>query len=1599
LLTFFGLLICYWLIPVEAGAKDSSRQLIQKMAALGDRSTGTLGSRKGADLIQQAFESFGSERVGRQRFLLPVTHYQNASLAVKGQSAIIRPLKLNALHPEVTTPSGLKGPLFYVGKGQLHNFNGTEVEGSIVLMEMESGKNWLNAAMLGAKGLIFVDRGSTTKGFFEEKRELTPIRFPRFWMPLSQARSLFGSFETAAGGLVAPDAVLTSGGGWHRVRAENIYTLIPGQNPQLNNELLVVEAFYDSTPLVAGLSPGADEASGLASLIELARSLQAQPPGRSVLLVASSGHAQTLTGMRELIWAIRAKGKEQKKIKKDLQRRIKRAEDTLVALRSPEPLDQLTGETADLLRQALTDEIKGEVELLSQQLIRLRLESKGGNNQQLIQELANRRFLLRRLSWRSSYRDATSDERRILAGLIKTATSANEAVLKDAREQIKCLKSGIRLRKLVESKKLTAFISLHLSSHGDGVGAFNNGWLYQLRPQVNRTAFYGNISSVLKRLARQTEERLGLPQLFQDTLRPSALRSWQSYLPDRPALDGEVSALAGLLGFSLVTLHDARPFWGTPYDKPQEMDWLYTEKQNRLISNLIAALSHEPQLAPDRKPRKGFATLNGRANFIRQGELFPDQPAPGTVILAYQGSSLFYAMVDAAGTFQIRGLADSKHVVGKAILEGFRFDPNSGQIIWAIDKEMTGKTAYRIKMRRRSMETDLVMFGCGMTTVFNLLEPRTFNYLTKIKLIDGRTEAKPLHYWYSRIDTRSSTLTSVFLEPVTPLKMTLSDTMLKQKMILLNSQPSKPEGKGYLVEEWPIIPATEYRVARDMWGLLLPRITNLESHGIKNDRIRSLQREGTAALKRAEQALAEREYHRFMEEARTAWALASRVYNDVEKTQKDVLFGVLFYVALFVPFAYCVERLLFAFVDVHRRIVAFLIILGLTMAVVYYVHPAFQLTYSPLVVILAFFILGLSVLVALIIMSRFEQEMVLLQQRARHIKASEISRTKAFVAAFVLGVSNLRRRPIRTILTCVTLIILTFTIMSFTTVKSLRHRGRLRLDERAPYHGLLLKALNWKSLPPEALSTIENKFEGQAVVVPRVWLEEEERTRAPLVPLRHNGREVVASGLVGLSYLEPHVSDLGKILSRGRWFGPEDRQAVILSERLARGLGISLQSPEEATVFLWGIPFQVVGCFSGEQLQSRLDLDGEPLTPVTFPSEAAMEITEVEMEAIEAGEDVETFQGRYQHISADLTVIMPYQSLMALGGSLKSLAVRPGPEAVTSNTARALVDRFGLTLFSGEKDGSFMYHASDTLSYSGVPNILIPLLIAVLIVLNTMIGSVYERKREIGVYTSVGLAPFHVSFLFIAESLAFAVLSVVLGYLLAQTSAALFSATSLWQGITVNYSSLAGVAAMILLILVVLISVIYPSRVAVAIAIPDVNRAWSLPEPEDNEIKLTLPFLMRYQEQLGVGGYLRNYYLAHKDVSHGLFTLDNITLEFYCPIDELSGLRGPEHCEKDCTQIKTKVWLAPFDFGIKQLVQLKFCPATEDPDNYLEIQVLVQREAGEANAWKRINKAFLNDLRKQLLVWRSLDDEAQAYYGNLLRTEYASESLEAMSWA
>jgi hypothetical protein len=1605
-------LLCAGLIGIAAGparaAADavSFADAVRRLSSMGDRSTGSPGNARTAAFIQRELERLEIGPVASQPFTVPVIRYGESEIGIPaaGITLPIRPFIGNAITPQAVAAPGLTGPLIYVGSGELSHLNGKRMEGAVVLMELDSARNWLRVADLGAKALIYVDRGPSPRMLFEDKVELSPIQFSRFWMPAEELRRIFGDFESVPDGVAAGDVRLRSEALWQNVISENIYCLIPGSSDERRKEVVLVEAFYDSTARVAGDSPGADEAVGAATLLELARFLKQNPPERTVLLAATSGHAQALAGLREMVWSFSARSKDLRDGRNELRRFVKKARLTLRALKDVRfdedgskrkapaeaagaPEDPAEGEPAgeapeDLLRAALEERLKTDADRVSRRLMQLRMVEHG-RDAKLIQDLTAERQILRRLTWRASFEGLSAAERRLLEQTAARARQDQEAILSDARVQLRVIEGAYSLRSALQDFEIAAAVSLHLSSHGDGFGAFNYGWLYPLRPRINRVPAYAALEEALQAGARRIESEHGVTGMFKDTLRPSRLRPWQSYFVDRPALGGEVTALAGYHGITLATTGDARAAWGTPADAVDRVDMAFAAKQSAVVCGLIGHLTRTPKLREEESPRNGFSTLSGRAKFLRHGELFADQPAPGTVLLCYQGPSRFYAMVDSQGRFSLKGVADKTHSFFKVVLEGYRFDDRTGQALWVIDKKLTGKDAYRVKMNRRFMETGLVMFAGSGTTMFNLLDPRTFRYLTKADVIDGRREAEPSHWFTSRLDTWSSIITTVFLEPGTPLKMTLSDTVLRRKLILINASEPRPTGVGYEVEDFPRLLRTEYLVARDMWTLLSPRIANLEARGIFNERIRRLEEEGLAALKAAGAALADHAYDRFAEASSRAWALATRVYDDVEKTQRDVLYGVLFYIALFVPFAFCMERLLFAYTNIYKRIAAFSAILMALIVLIYNVHPAFQLAYSPLVVILAFFIMGLSMIVTLIIFLRFEQEMASLQIRARLVQVGEISRWRAFVAAFLLGVSNLRRRRVRTALTCVTLVLLTFTIMSFTSAKSMRRHARILYAPEATYQGFLLKNVNWTTLPSEAFGAIAGAFAGRGLAVPRAWLQEDDLTRASVIPLRANGRSVDAQGLMGLSYAEPEVSGLDAILVGGRWFTAQERQVVLIPERMAVSLGIDPQRPQGHAISLWGMDFAVTGVFSGKQLQDRLDLDGEPLTPITFPREISTEMTEEEVEELESGEDVREFQSRYQHTPGELTVIIPYPTLMAAGGSLKAVGVRNDFRENAQAAAQDLIDRFGLSLFSGEPEGTFLYHASDTMSYSGVPNILVPLVISVFIVLNTMIGAVYERKREIAVYTSVGLAPSHVSFLFIAEALAFAVLSVVFGYLLAQTTAKLFAETALWSGITVNYSSLAGVAAMVLVIAVVLLSVIYPSKVAGEIAIPDVNRSWVLPPAQGNTLAMVFPFLMTTREHASAGGFLYDFFEGHFDVSHGQFSASDIELAFAC--ETPPSVAGADNCPQDacespeCLHLKCRVWLAPFDFGIMQRVELRFALSQDEP-GYLEIHVVLSRESGESNAWRRINKGFLDAIRRQLLIWRSLDEPGKEHY-------------------
>jgi len=531
--------------------QDAFFEDIQTFSALEDRSTGTPGNTTAANYIKNRLAGLGFDIIGSQRFAVPVMHHGDSTLKISdtGPTISILPFFGNAVSPQTIPAPGIKAPLIYAGTGEPHAYNGKKVEGAVVLMELDSARHWEYAASMGARAVIYVDRGNSPNILFTEKFELSPVQFPRFWMSLDQARAVFGSFEDPVTPLVLDQITLTSDIRWQASVAENIYCLIPGNNPEIQDKMVMIEAFYDSSVNVAGQSPGTDEACSVATLLKFARLMKEKPPQKTVLLVASAGHAQALAGMREFVWGLSERSKTIKLMKRNLASEIDKTHNTINGLDAlsfenkifPEP-----GVMA-LLDVAIKERLKTEADSVSRQLMQLRLKADNQNDSEVIEQLADLRQLLRRLTWRASYQseNLTKQETQLLEKIVTKAAIDRKAILLDIQQQLLFIEDVDRLRRHTRQYDLTTAISLHLSSHGTGFGAFNYGWLYPFRPRINRVPSYSRLDEALQQAAEITGQELDIKNFFKDTLRPSRQQSWKNFFVDRPPLGGEVSALAG----------------------------------------------------------------------------------------------------------------------------------------------------------------------------------------------------------------------------------------------------------------------------------------------------------------------------------------------------------------------------------------------------------------------------------------------------------------------------------------------------------------------------------------------------------------------------------------------------------------------------------------------------------------------------------------------------------------------------------------------------------------------------------------------------------------------------------------------------------------------------------------------------------------------------------------------------------------------------------------------------------------------------------------------------------------------------------------------
>ena len=144
------------------------------------------------------------------------------------------------------------------------------------------------------------------------------------------------------------------------------------------------------------------------------------------------------------------------------------------------------------------------------------------------------------------------------------------------------------------------------------------------------------------------------------------------------------------------------------------------------------------------------------------------------------------------------------------------------------------------------------------------------------------------------------------------------------------------------------------------------------------------------------------------------------------------------------------------------------------------------------------------------------------------------------------------------------------------------------------------------------------------------------------------------------------------------------------------------------------------------------------------------------------------------------------------------------------------------------------------------------------------------------------------------------------------------------------------------------------------------ERSWKVPEPEGDQWSIVLPFAVTGEQAVGVNGFIREWLNAFGEYSIGDFVTTDVDGR------RVEGEFGLGY------EITCKTWLAPYDFGVSQNVALRILHTSME--NVYEVGVVLTRESGDVSNWKRINRRFLNTLRKQFLIWRTLASSEREKY-------------------
>ncbi len=1218
-------------------------------------------------------------------------------------------------------------------------------------------------------------------------------------------------------------------------------------------------------------------------------------------------------------------------------------------------------------------------------------------------EFVNVLTLFNRVGIQTELSDLTDAEEDILQNYVRQIVQRNRSWSASNRADLERSERNAAVRRALGGRNVSAIISLELAWDSDRIG-FSSGVSLGQSSWADRWG--RNTMRIAGEVAKAHEAANGVGRnLLVDTLTGVGGMPEQFYVPN---VSQSLAFLQGADRRPAFALNNAfattiRTF--TPNDTVQNLDVGHVAEISAFVKPLFREILDDPVIAGTRELPRAPATDELWSSIVKAYKfdefaagVLPEIPVPGSVILltpagapptGFNGpgimasymvltderaTGIFYGLRERLLATSAFGFDEDFITVDHAVDAGDRHQQTSTDLRPMTMKILSLTDARELVVRER-VDTSRLGSSAIYTRSFLPLsaerdsEPRRYGVTGAASGLSSKT--MPALSWGPA---------AFYLPPAERLKL-----MTENKRLAINVTPEWPEGQGFRIGE--LGPDFFRHAIHDMDRLNRYRFEGFR--GIADELVSDFLARGRELEEMSETAAADMDHVGYLRALYEGLGAQVKAYNQIADITNDMLKAVVFYMALLLPFCFFLQKLLFKTARIERQMIYFGVLFVACYVLFRLIHPAFLVARAPEAMFVAFIMGGLGLFVIYILHGRFEGEMQLLFHSLTGHEDSDVAYSMVSQQAMLIGVSNMKRRRIRTMLTTATIVLVTFTMLAFTSVSRRMSPTIIPQGRVAPYTGIMYHWPGGQQMDEESWNTMEQMFVGRAQTFTRRWLMPPSQGGQSTMFRAETatGRTALIEGVLGVDPGEHGF--LGPMpLVAGEFFSAADAYETVVSASLAEVLHLDPDRIGEETIRFQNRDFLVVGIVGDERFRAMEDLNGLSILPIKemlLPAGVSEEEAAADADAID---ETGVF-----HVVTSSMLMLPVETSRRLGARPHSISVQLEDDAeiwpvidqllITSSARFFISSRVPFTV--GEEGGRMnepgVYYIGSgyRTSIGGMAMLIIPLLIASTIILNTMLGSVFERKKEIAVFNAVGLNPTHIGLFFLAESFVYGIIGSVGGYLIGQISSILLNRYRLIEDINLNFSSLGVAYVIVFTISIVLLSTLYPAVVATKAAVPSGQRKWSMPPHDGSVMEVVFPFIYQPKIVVGIMGYIHEYFTQFTEAS----TSDLVAEE-----------RGRESDQDDAGRplyrLTYHVALAPFDLGVTQTVL--FTAAFDDRVDAFRVVMRVTRESGQDSNWVTTNKPFLERLRKLLLHWRNMKPAEHGAYSRTGMALFAEET-------